>query len=128
MTIEGTPLSTSAVKRMAFASLVAASELRKIDAGANSNGNPDKARQTQQNPRPDDRVGHASADLAHGLGILRKKRKIERTRALVKQVGEDGDQRRNHQRRRQDRQPRHQVVRRAANRDAHCAPCLLRVH
>ena len=61
--MEGTPLSTSAVKRIAVAKHLAAAELRQVDAGGNADGNAHQAGKCQNDSRADDGVRHAATLL-----------------------------------------------------------------
>src|SRR5256885_16483654 len=74
----------------------AAPELREIDASADADGDADDAGQAEQDRRPDNGIGHAAAHFAGGLGNLGKEVEVERTRALVEKVDEEGHQGRSH--------------------------------
>ena len=71
ITMEGTPLSTSAVKRTALAESVAAAELGEVDAGGDADGDAHEAGEGEDDAGADDGVGHAAALLrrpARGCG------------------------------------------------------------
>ena len=89
--MEGTPLSTSAVKRMALPSELAAAELGEVDAGGDADGDAHEAGEGEDDAGADDGVGHAAAGLAYRRGDVGEEGEVERAGALVDEVAEDGD-------------------------------------
>ena len=114
ITIEGTPFSTSAVKRIAAAEAIA-SKLSQIDAGADSERHTDHAGDSEDQHRADDRIGHAAARLSDRLGSLRQEGPVDGTHAAIHQIAEDGNQRGQDQQDRQDRHAGHEVIGNAAS-------------
>ncbi len=92
MTIEGTPFNTSAVKRTAVGSALAAAKLCKVYTGRDADGNTHQTCKKEDDARADNRVRHASTRLAHRGWDVGKEGKIQRARSLVDQVEENRDQ------------------------------------
>ena len=91
ITMEGTPLSTSAVKRMALARSGAAAELGEVDASGDADGNAHEAGKGEDDSGADDGVGHAAALFTNRGGDVGEEGQIEGACAFVDEVGENGD-------------------------------------
>ena len=103
-------MSTSAVKRIALASLVPRPNSARKIPPPDPHRNPDQASQPEENRGTFDCIRHSAAFLARRLRNLHKERQIQRTGALVKKVNEDGDQGRYNQHRGERGHPRRERV------------------
>src|SRR5215471_2365470 len=82
MTIDGTPFSTSAVKRIRSANR----------PRPNSEGNTHDTSQAENQDRAANRIGHPAARFTYWLRSLGQKCPVQRSKALVEQVSEDGNE------------------------------------
>ena len=77
--------------------------LGEVQAGADPDREADQRGQSDDDPGPDDRVGHAASGLAGGDRVLREEAPVERRRALGDQMPEDEHERQyRHERQRAD--------------------------
>ncbi len=83
--------------------------LRKVHTRPDAQRDAEQTGQAQDYARSRDGVGHAAAGLADRHGDMGEEGPVQRTRALVDQVSQDGDQRQQHNHRADDREHRHQV-------------------
>ena len=84
--------------------------LRQVDAGPDAQGHPQNTGQSENECRSDDRIGHSPAGFAHRLRRLRQKSPVDRSDSAIDQIGEDCEQRHQHQNDRQHGHSRHEVV------------------
>ncbi len=110
--MEGTPLSTSAVKRTGVGEERPLAELREIDAGGDADGNSHETGEGEDDSGADDGVGHASTLLAYGSRDVGEEVEVEGACALEDEVEEDGDQGRDDDDRREDGERADEVVHR----------------
>src|SRR6185312_4151498 len=64
-----------------------------VQAGADANRKPEQHRESDDDERADDRVRHAAAGFADGLGHVREEREVERSSALRDEVRQNEEQR-----------------------------------
>src|SRR5271168_5429203 len=71
----------------------AAAKLRKVYASGDADGDAHETGDQQDNARADDGIRHTAALLPDRRGDVREEGEVERTRALVDEVGQNRDQR-----------------------------------
>ena len=87
-----------------------AAKLREIDACAHAERNSEKAGEAKNEGRADDGVGHSAARFAHRFRSLRQESPVDRADAAVDQIGEDREQRHQHEDDGQNRHAGHDMV------------------
>ena len=113
ITIEGTPFSTSAVKRMALPSDCVRTRPDRFPRPS-PKGTPIKLAIPRMRAEPTMALAIPPPDFAYRLRHLGQKRPVDRSNAAIDEVAEDGDQRRQHEEYRQNRHASHDVIGNAA--------------